>query len=166
MRMSILTNLPITNIEEYGRALLEEHDVVSKRVFDIAPSYLVFTTDTLRNIIRQISHFCIDDVTYYVERRVHGAGDFIDWSLDEAILANLECDDQKSESPRDAPVFTMIMFESNYGTDFEGGTIEFIDGTVVEPIAGKYVLFDSREVYRMNTITVGEQKSLFVRFYA
>jgi len=85
--------------------------------------------------------------------------------MDDAIKTNLDHRDDDSVTPRQVPIFSMFIFEDTDGFEFEGGSIEFMDGTVVEPIPGTYIMFDSREVYRENRVTLGEQNRLFIRFY-
>ena len=155
------------NMEYYGRNLLATSDVVSTRVTGVLPRYDItgFTHETLRTIFVDISTFCINDVTYCVHRDVYGAGYFEDWHMDDAIKTNLDHRDDDSVTPRQVPIFSMFIFEDTDGFEFEGGSIEFMDGTVVEPIPGTYIMFDSREVYRENRVTLGEQNRLFIRFY-
>ena len=62
------------------------------------------------------------------------------------------------------PTYTLMVYESSYGTDFDGGTLEFVDGTIIEPKRGMYILFDSREVHRLNEIISGERNSILIKF--
>ena len=63
------------------------------------------------------------------------------------------------------PIYTLIVYDSDYGVDFTGGTLEFIDGLIIKPKKGLYVFFNSNEVHRVNRILSGSRINYLVKFY-
>jgi len=146
-----------STIELRGKKILEEHDLSSKRIIGEIENYDGFSNNLLSKIINTIPHFCLHDVTYYLKRITREKGFYMDWSVDDAIITNL--------SIHQPPIYSLVVYESNYGNDFHGGTLEFVDGTIIEPKRGMYVLFDSREVNRVNEITDGVMDIILITFY-
>jgi hypothetical protein len=165
----------LSMIELHGKKILEEHDLSSKRIIGEIENYDGFYNNLLSKIINTIPHFCLHDVTYYLKKRSHKGGFSMKWHVDDDIVMNVPNEnlypdiaitdtemlvyrDQKS-------TYTLLLYESSYGEDFHGGTLEFVDGTIIEPKRGMYVLFDSREVYRVNKITGGDMNIILITFY-
>ena len=147
----------LSMIELRGKKILEEHDLSSKRNIGEIENYDGFTSNLLSKIINTIPHFCLNDVTYYLKRITCEKGFYMDWSVDDSIITNV--------SRHQPPIYNLVVYESNYGNDFDGGTLEFVDGTIIEPKRGMYVLFDSREVNRVNEITGGVMDIILITFY-
>jgi hypothetical protein len=165
----------LSTIEIHGKKVLEEENLTSKRIIGTFPNYTEFSPSVLIEIINQIPHFCINDTTYYLKTRTHTTGFSMNWHIDDANIMNIPKDNMYSELAisdkkmlvyqEHKPLYTLMLYENNHGEDFTGGTLEFIDGTIIEPKKGKYVLFDSREVRRLNEIGSGERKSILINFY-
>ena len=68
-------------------------------------------------------------------------------------------------TPTSAPKYSVIYYHSNYDHDFKGGTLEFVDGTIIKPEKGLVIYFDSREVHRLNVIEEGIRKITLLKFY-
>lgn len=147
----------LSTIEIHGKKILEEYSLSSKRIIGEIENYDGFSNNLLSKIINTIPHFCLDDVTYYLKRITREKGFYIDWCVDESIITNV--------SRHQPPIYSLVIYESNYGNDFDGGTLEFVDGTIIEPKRGMYVLFDSREVNRVNEVTDGVMDIILITFY-
>ena len=65
----------------------------------------------------------------------------------------------------DRPEYSLIVYDSDYGDDFEGGVLEFIDGTKIYPKKGMYVFFNSLELHRVSRINKGTRKHKLIKFY-
>jgi hypothetical protein len=63
------------------------------------------------------------------------------------------------------PKYSVVVYRSTINKDFEGGVFEFADGTRVEPREGMYVVFDSREVHRVQRVMRGNRRNIVVKFY-
>ena len=57
------------------------------------------------------------------------------------------------------------MYLSNYLLDFQGGQLEFIDGTIIKPIKGDIIIFDSREIHRVNPLKSGIRNCIVMKLY-
>jgi hypothetical protein len=147
----------LSMIELHGKKILEEYSLSSKRIIGEIENYDGFSNNLLSNIINTIPHFCLNDVTYYLKRITGEKGFYVDWSVDDSIITNV--------SRHQPSIYSLVVYESNYGNDFDGGTLEFVDGTIIEPKRGMYVLFDSREVNRVNEVTDGVMDIILITFY-
>lgn len=63
------------------------------------------------------------------------------------------------------PKYTIIMYLSNYLLDFQGGQLEFIDGTIIKPRKGDIIIFDSREIHRVNLLKSGIRNCIVMKLY-
>ena len=63
------------------------------------------------------------------------------------------------------PKYTIIMYLSNYLLDFQGGQLEFIDGTILKPTKGDIIIFDSREIHRVNPLKSGIRNCIVIKLY-
>ena len=63
------------------------------------------------------------------------------------------------------PKYTIIMYLSNYLLDFQGGQLEFIDGTIIKPTKGDIIIFDSREIHRVNLLKSGIRNCIVMKLY-
>ena len=165
----------LSTIEVHGKKVLKEHELSSKRIIGEIENYDGFSHNLLSKIISTIPHFCLNDVTYYLKKRSHKDGFSMKWHVDDAIIMNVPKENPYPDMPisdkkmlvyrEQKPTYTLMVYQSSYGTDFDGGTLEFVDGTIIEPKRGMYILFDSREVHRLNEIISGERNSILIKFY-
>ena len=164
-------SIPKAELEEYGKKIIVAHDLVKKRFVGKVKNYDKFTPQVLINIISGFSFFCLDDVTYYIKNMCHNTESFIDWKCDDATIMNIFRDskdltnDNKMTYTEQSPFYTLIIYENDSGPDFEGGLLEFADNTMVIPEKGKYIIFDSRDVYRTNNVLCGMSKFILINFY-
>ena len=63
------------------------------------------------------------------------------------------------------PKYTVIIYLSNYLIDFHGGELEFIDGTLIKPRKGDIIIFDSREIHRVNPLKSGIRNCIVMKLY-
>jgi Rps23 Pro-64 3,4-dihydroxylase Tpa1-like proline 4-hydroxylase len=63
------------------------------------------------------------------------------------------------------PQWTIVLYFSDYGTDFTGGEFRFVDGTSIKPQKGMGIAFDSREVHMVTPVKTGTRHSLVVKLY-
>jgi hypothetical protein len=62
------------------------------------------------------------------------------------------------------PFLSCILYLSSYDTDFTGGEFEFVDETIY-PIKYHVLVFDSREVHRVNNVKYGVRHTILVKWY-
>jgi hypothetical protein len=62
------------------------------------------------------------------------------------------------------PIYSLVIYLSTYQKDFTGGEFCFVD-QIIKPIIGDIVLFDSREVHKVNTVLSGNRTSILLKFY-
>lgn len=62
------------------------------------------------------------------------------------------------------PVYTLVLYMSDYGEDFYGGEFCFID-LEIKPIKGMGIFFDSREIHCVKKILKGSRQSCLIKFY-
>ncbi len=63
------------------------------------------------------------------------------------------------------PRWTMILYLSTEGRDFEGGRFRLADGREYRPVAGLGLLIDSREVHMVSPVKSGTRKSIIIKIY-
>jgi Rps23 Pro-64 3,4-dihydroxylase Tpa1-like proline 4-hydroxylase len=63
------------------------------------------------------------------------------------------------------PVFSIIYYCTTHKQDFCGGKLVFADGVEITPESGMIVIFDSREVHSVTSITSGIRKNWLIKLY-
>jgi len=63
------------------------------------------------------------------------------------------------------PRWTMILYLSTEGRDFEGGRFRLADGREWQTVAGLGLLIDSREVHMVSPVKSGTRKSIIIKIY-
>ena len=63
------------------------------------------------------------------------------------------------------PLYSILYYGSTYGKDFNGGTIEFINGNIIKPIKHMCVIFDSNLGHHVNLQTSGERKCSLIMIF-
>ena len=63
------------------------------------------------------------------------------------------------------PLYTCVLYFSDFGKDFTGGEFRFVDGTSIKPQCGLGIAFDSREVHMVTPVKSGNRKSMVVKLY-
>lgn len=77
---------------------------------------------------------------------------------------NVKLDDKYSLYYTTLPIYTMIVYLSDYKVDFTGGEFCFVD-KIIYPQKYKVLLFDSKEIHKVNKIKSGVRKVILVKFY-
>lgn len=156
---------------KYGKILKEK--ILLKPVIGIIEDYKIFDINYFRNIIN------IDDYEYDIVKKEQSTGYKMNWHLDGANLKKHKIDiiDKYVNENNikisekyilhyyiKKPIYTLIVYESNYNIDFTGGTLEFLDNIII-PYKGLYVFFDSNELHKVN-IMKGTRINYLVKFYS
>ena len=63
------------------------------------------------------------------------------------------------------PLYTCVLYFSDFGHDFTGGEFRFVDGTSIKPQRGMGICFDSREVHMVTPVKSGHRESMVVKLY-
>jgi len=167
-------------IYEYGKELLKNNkSLVSNRISGFLPDYYFFNIDHLKNIVNECNLFNLNDYTYSIHSKEYIKNDFMKWHIDDALLLNrknvnnfknvidINCKNKhmiyKYENQK--PIYSLLIYENNYGTDYTGGELEFADGFTYKPKRGSYIMFDSSEVHRVLPIKSGKRFSKLIKFY-
>ena len=98
------------------------------------------------------------------------------WHIDDAQIIThkkdkeyknqIKISEKKSiHYPLRKPIYSLIIYGSEYKKDFTGGVIEFSDGLKIKPEKNKCILFDSREAHCVHKIKSGVQKYILIKFY-
>ena len=166
-----------TALLSYAKIIFYTHELKKERIIGEISNYDEFYINLFSNIIS------FDKYDYEIVKKTNNCEFYMNWHLDNAlivknkkntsniskILSDTSC---ISISDRHTlyyyarkPVYSLIIYESNYGIDFTGGTLEFIDGVIIKPKRGLYILFNSNEVHRVNKILSGTRVNYLVKFY-
>lgn len=163
-------------LKNYSKELLIRENLKSHRNIGIIKDYNEFSID----IIRNLNIINIDTYTYDIVKKINTEGFSMKWHIDNAkiirhkknFVDNKNIVNQITLSSKYAlhyhlrkPTFTLIVYESDYDKHFTGGTLEFIDNTIVYPQKGLYVFFDSREIHKVNKILSGTRINYLIKFY-
>jgi len=172
-----------SNLEIYGSELLHSNPSIKRsRRHGMIDNFHKFDVKCINEIINEIINECKlfeeDAYHYKIYSRVHQKGYGMKWHVDDAIVNtssktvfNIDIEDfitsKKYFHYPDAvrPKYSLLIYLSSQGTDFVGGELELVDGTIFTPQKGMYVLFDSREVHKVNQVTSGTRKSILIKFY-
>lgn len=63
------------------------------------------------------------------------------------------------------PIWSVIIYLSTRNHDFNGGNLQFVDGTSLAVDKYDIVVFDSRILHEVTKITSGVRKSILIKFY-
>jgi len=167
-------------IYEYGKELLKkDNTLVLKRITGMLPDYYTFNIEHLKNIVSECNLFNFDDITYSINSKEYIKNDFMKWHIDDALLLNrknlnnykniidinYKNKDMIYKYENQKPIYSLLIYENDYGKDFNGGELEFADGFTYKPKRGSYIMFDSSEVHRVLPIKSGTRFSKLIKFY-
>jgi hypothetical protein len=62
------------------------------------------------------------------------------------------------------PIYTMLIYLSDYNIDYTGGELCFVDN-ILKPNKYDVILFDSCEIHRVNIQKSGLRKNYLIKFY-
>ena len=158
-------------IYDYGKIFLD--DVKSTR------RYFEIKDINEQNIINDISyHTSVDlsNYTYKIIKRETGIGFSMKWHIDDVALIKISKNELYKENDQilnqkyllyhkdELPIYTAIIYLSEYQTDFAGGEFEFIDEQI-KPKKNYVLFFDSREVHRVLPVKKGTRQNILIKFY-
>jgi hypothetical protein len=175
----IKSNIKNTFLLKYAYYIFNSQHLINKRKIGILtndfilPSY-DFDITSIKDIIDY------EKYRYEIIKKENKENYFMDWHFDNAkiiknkkdFIKNKLSDNQTVISDKytinyylEKPVYTLIIYTCDYDKDFIGGTLEFIDGHIIYPKYGLYVLFDSRELHKVNILKKGVRTHFLIKFY-
>ena len=121
-----------------------------------------------------------NDVVYSIKTNIKD--DYMKWHCDDALIIshksnliqNVEINQQNQFKisdkkclyyPNKIPKYSLIIYGSTYNQDFEGGILEFSDGTKIKPEKNLCVFFDSREAHCVHKIKSGKKECILIKFF-
>ena len=159
---------------DYAMIKYQTSNILTHRKIGMIDDYESFDIGLFSDVIN------FDEFDYEIIHKTNHAGYYMKWHLDNAkLISHKEAHMDKTVGPSHIqispkhtihyylrrPVFSLIVYESTYGKDFTGGTLEFIDHTIIKPMRGQYVFFNSNELHRVNRMLSGSRSSVLVKFY-
>jgi hypothetical protein len=147
-------------LQVYGKKLLyNDTTIKEKRKIGKIDNYTGFSVDILKQIINDCNLFDYYTYEYLVKNKC--AHENKSWKVEDRIIVN---DDLKHKPNLLRPsVYNLIIFDSDI--DYVNKLIELSDGTKIIPKHGKYILFDSREVYRLKFHSETLFNYILIKFY-
>lgn len=167
-------------LQLYGKKLLlNNNNIKNKRKTGIIKDYVNFNIDILKEILDECNLFDINDYQYSIKSKQNKSNFEIKWHVHDACV-NKTKNNQYNENnlnfisdkqilyyknPHEKPKYSLIVYESNYNKDFTGGELVFADEYIIKPKRGLYILFDSREVHKVNKVRSGIRNNILIKFY-
>ncbi len=163
-------------LKQYYSDLLITNNLKQYRKTGIIENYDIFSIDIIKNL--NIINF--DKFSYDLVKKINTEGFSMKWHIDNAKLIRHKKNFVKEKNIADQivlnekyalhyhlnrPQYTLLLYESDYNKDFTGGSLEFIDNTIIYPQKGLYILFDSREIHKVNKILSGTRINYLIKFY-
>ena len=166
---------------DYGQKLLKNNPLIlqTRKIFSINPPILnkISMTDNINSpIIQQI----IKENNLPINKNMHckisikhfPLNTSMSWHQDDASIfkhSNKHCELYNVEkfnlfSNKEQPIYTLVLYMSDYGEDFYGGEFCFVE-LEVKPIRGMGIFFDSREIHCVKKILNGSRQSCLIKFY-
>lgn len=103
-----------------------------------------------------------DDCFIHKHKKLHYSDVTEEFSKKNIIL-DKECKYTLTHSST-LPIYTALIYLSDYNKDYTGGELEFVD-MKVKPNRYDVIVFDSREIHRVNIQKSGIRKNLIVKYY-
>ncbi len=150
----------------YGKKILEDNP-------DIIKDRIIFNRNTKTSIEDIIQLFCLEDYEKKIIEKETSTGFEMGWHQDDVAFhrnSKKHCqsynkNEIKPYCKNNPPIYTMILYYSTYGEDFEGGEFCFVDRKI-KPVKGLGIIFDSREVHRVLRVRNGNRKSILIKLYS
>ena len=159
----------MNKVIKYGKIILENSELKNERKTGfINIDYENFEIHDINSIID------ISNYTIYFMKKENSVDFFMNWHIDDAQIVKRKnglngqikiSDKHYLHYNKNKPIYTIIIYGSNYNIDFEGGLLEFVDGTIIKPKKNYYVLFNSDELHRVHKITKGNRKNILIKLY-
>lgn len=168
-------------IYQYGKDLLEQDPTIkSNRVYfnfdtdkinklDITQQFN--TSPFLSEIIDKNNLPITSGFTSKTFFKLCSPGQSMGWHQDDIAVYRNSKKHITQDNPdrftlytKKAPKYSMVMYLSTIGIDFEGGEFCFTDINI-KPNQGMGIFFDSRDVHKITEVKSGLRKSCVVKFY-
>jgi hypothetical protein len=164
-----------TALYQYGLSHVQEYkssrSLVSIELNEIDPESI---KRQFISFLQQRYQLYPDQYRYEFVERSSETGFAMKWHMDDKIVVkrpyhpdtDISLNDtyQVCNRSTDTPVYSSILYLSTYGKDFTGGVFEFVD-QVVYPKKHTILLFDSREVHRVQPVTSGIRQTILCKWY-
>jgi len=150
---------------EYGKKILEDNPEIAQR--------RIFFQFNLENKIEDLFMiYGLDKYEIKIVERKSESGFEMGWHQDDISFhrnSKKHCEKYNKNELKpycisNPPKYTMLLYYSTIGEDFEGGEFCFVDRKI-RPTKGMGILFDSREIHKVNRIKKGEKKVKIIKFY-
>lgn len=151
----------------YGKTLLPT--VIDKRKF------LYF--DNPDEIIDNVDILGISYSKYDLVKRFHISDDYnLNWHIDNRQLIKHKIENNTDNleiiysndkfkyglwTQTNSPKYTAVIYLTS---DFEGGEFCFVD-KIIKPKRGDVIIFDSKEVHKVNKLKYGERNCYVIKFF-
>jgi hypothetical protein len=152
----------------YGKRILFDTNIATKRKIGTIKNYENFNIDILKEVLNECNLFDIDDYQYSIKLKHNKTNYEMNWHVDDACVAKTKKKDKinlQYNKSYEKPKYSLMIYETEYNKDFTGGELIFSDDLIIKPKCGLYVLFDSREVHKVNKVKSGIRNHILVKFY-
>lgn len=166
---------------EYGKNLLENNTHIKKtrKIFNINQDIIqkISLTDTINSpviskIIKENDLPISETMTCKIFFKYFPLQTEMKWHQDDASIfknSNKHCELYNKQkyclfNNKECPVYTLVLYMSDYGEDFYGGEFCFVD-IEIKPIKGMCLFFDSREIHCVKKILNGNRQSCIIKFF-
>ena len=157
----------------------EADDIIYKQLLNNNPELLF-------GKIKELYSLDLFDYTYKINHRITHSGYNQNWHIDGRRVFELRpgvvCPTNQSILNSDTginnkskyqihniynpvPIYSILYYSSTWGKDFNGGSIEFINGMVIKPMKNQCIIFDSNLGHHVNLQTSGERKCSLVMLF-
>jgi hypothetical protein len=147
-----------------------------KDIMDINDFNLKYDLDKIVSYIKLKHNLDLDNYEMTKTVKQNSVGFEMKWHQDDCIVfkknKNVEpitpyvklSDKYILAHKNELPVYTMIIYLSQYKDDFTGGVFCFIDKEI-EPQKFQILFFDSREVHKVTRVLSGTRNNITIKFY-
>ena len=154
-----------TAICEYGKKYLS--DVEQYREY--------FRLESLDTIIEELSNktkINLKNYNHVITKKSSEKGFDMKWHIDDIAVIKTKSNNNgiilnnkyKLHYKNDLPIWTAIIYLSDYNIDFTGGEFYFLNQEI-KPMKNYVLFFDSREVHRVNLVKFGTRDTILIKFY-
>lgn len=149
----------------YGKRILEENS-------EIKLNRKKFNFDVDAKIEEILDKLGLNNYEKKIIERKFEKNIELGWHVDDMCMfrnSKSHCEKYNKESiipycKDKPPIYTIVLYYSTFDIDFKGGEFCFVDEKI-KPVRGLGILFDSREVHRVNRVRDGLRESIVVKLY-
>ena len=165
---SILEKRKIITIEDLFENISDYDEIIKKT------SQLHKLKSDFKFLRFYSTEFCVKTNTYIETEKNH----YIKWNIDNTYLKKnkkeninkninqLQISDEKiMYYPNKKSIYTLIIYGSEYGVDFQGGKFEFSNGVKIKPQKNMCILFDSIEAHCVHKLKSGTCQFILIKFF-